>query len=271
MDAHIQDSSLLHPQSLGYKIGEAYSTPGSLKGKNHPLGGIVHKILRAEEHLARISTEVKRHKGECQIGRRKNVNPSFVDLIAEFPEPPVMLSVIVGDCLYNLRSALDHLVWQLVESNPPNRGIARNQYPICRDRLSFDREIKGHRLDGVPASAKDVIEHLQPYNEGHDYSSHPLWLLDQLINIDKHRFLTLTCVTTQDLLGLVKYRINPHGPLICSVNSVDCDNLEKQLKDGLSIAFKQPPAAGLDVAIQIQVILAYLENHLLPSFRSFFN
>ena len=38
------------------------------------------------------------------------------------PSPPVDWSIRVGEFAYNLRSSLDHLVWQLVESNGATPG-----------------------------------------------------------------------------------------------------------------------------------------------------
>lgn len=236
----------------------------------NPLDGIVHKIIRAEDRLTEISAEVAGHEKKCRVLRDRNVKTNLIDLIADFPNPPLMLSVMVGECLYNLRSALDHLVWQLVESNPPNHGTPRNQYPICQDSNSFAREIKGHRLDGVSAAARAVIEGLQPYNEGQAYSPHPLWLLDQLVNVDKHRFLTLTCVTTQNLLGDVAYSVNRSGPVMCSVQSNQAESVQKELEKGLSIAFKELPAEDLDVEIHVRAIIEYIEMHLLPRFGPFF-
>lgn len=82
---------------------------------NHPLDGIRCKIIRAEVHLATVGTEVARHLELCEITGEKNCDDStesmvVVDYYARFPDPTLLLSVIAGDCLHNLRSALDHLV-----------------------------------------------------------------------------------------------------------------------------------------------------------------
>jgi hypothetical protein len=37
--------------------------------------------------------------------------------------------------------------------------------------------------------AQDAIEQFQPYNLGADFANHPLWKLQQLSNVDKHRAL----------------------------------------------------------------------------------
>jgi hypothetical protein len=51
--------------------------------------------------------------------------------------PPLRLGVILGDMVHNLRSALDHLVWQAVLRNGgrPNRS---HQFPICDDEKDWN-------------------------------------------------------------------------------------------------------------------------------------
>src|SRR5438093_1376013 len=115
----------------------------------HPLDGIRKKIERAEEHLATIRREIGRHKEKCQVVAKKNHDTNEVVLIAQFPDPDLMLSVIIGECLHNLRSALDHLVWALIENNPPHHGIPGvSQFPICSSVSAFQDQIKRRRLEG---------------------------------------------------------------------------------------------------------------------------
>ena len=58
---------------------------------------------------------------------------------------------------------------------------------------------KNPKLKGIPPTAQAVIQGLQPYQQGNDFESHPLWALQELSNVDKHRTLlvgTLNNVAT---------------------------------------------------------------------------
>lgn len=67
--------------------------------------------------------------------------------------PPIMLSVLVGEVVHQLRSALDHLAYALVQAagNCPTRFTA---FPVLAARPA-----KGLKVDGgVTATAPAAIE-----------------------------------------------------------------------------------------------------------------
>jgi hypothetical protein len=101
----------------------------------------------------------------------------------------------IGDALHNLRAALDHLVWQLVEANGHTAG-RNNAFPIADDDSKY-RSIIGQSLSGVGPSAVKAIEALKPWKGGND----PLWLLHQLDIQDKHR-LPLVALASHEAVSL---------------------------------------------------------------------
>jgi len=97
---------------------------------------------------------------------------------------PVAVHGHVGDALYNLRSALEHLAWQLVLANGETPGTGTG-FPIldlsAKDSDSlFNRKVRGMRNETVEAIAR-----LKPYKGANNL----LWLLHQLNGIDKHHEL----------------------------------------------------------------------------------
>jgi len=50
--------------------------------------------------------------------------------------PPEDLALIAGDAIHNLRSALDHIAWELVAagSSEPNH---RTQFPVGKTQASY--------------------------------------------------------------------------------------------------------------------------------------
>jgi hypothetical protein len=118
---------------------------------------------------------------------------------AQLHEIQVEASLRVGDVVHDLRSALDHLVWQL--SLAGGRGIEPQnalsiQFPIANSAQVFE-SVRRRALRNVSTDYQDAIESFQPYHEGagrpDSYSGpyiHQLTLLRQLSNVDKHRLLT---------------------------------------------------------------------------------
>src|SRR5271165_1586261 len=78
---------------------------------------------------------------------------------------PEKIGLVVGDCLQNLRTALDYLVWELVlaAKNAPGK---ENMFPISLTAKSFQDAKRAHRLQGVAPAAIALIELFQPYHDG---------------------------------------------------------------------------------------------------------
>lgn len=121
------------------------------------------------------------------------------------PIPPQLADLQVdaalraGDAVHDLRSALDHLVWQLSLAGTggaePSRP-RRVQFPISTSPEGYEHA-RATALSDVSREAQDVLESYQPYHGAagrpDNYSGpyvHQLTLLQQLSNADKHRLLT---------------------------------------------------------------------------------
>lgn len=112
--------------------------------------------------------------------------------------PDTMWSVRIGEIVHNLRSALDHTVWELFIRNnrrPPQRG-SMNQFPIFDAQAGFDKRGTGQFLKGISQKAVQLIRAEQPFSvsdggTGEGIQS-PLWHLKELSNCDKHRTIHLT-------------------------------------------------------------------------------
>lgn len=109
-----------------------------------------------------------------------------------------MWGVRIGEIVHNLRSALDHAVWELYvltnKQPPPTRS--KNQFPIFELQDGFDKRGRTEFLRGIRADAVDLIRTEQPFpkEEGGtgERDRSPLWHLKVLSDIDKHRTLHVT-------------------------------------------------------------------------------
>jgi hypothetical protein len=113
--------------------------------------------------------------------------------IGRLIQPPVMVGPILGDYIQNLRAALDHLAWELVQKGTAtNYNPSRVQFPIHSvgrsanpTRRTFATEVSLN-LPGVSRSQRAFVRKYQPYHRGHWHLS----ALATLSNRDKHRLIT---------------------------------------------------------------------------------
>ena len=116
--------------------------------------------------------------------------------------PTSPLSLVIGDIIQNIRSSLDHAVYQLGESSEHEdfaKNSHRSQFPIFGNVSNRGDKIVGadkfqenginDTIKYLSPSAQDIIESVQPFKDGDKFSEHPLWLLNKLSNLDKHRCL----------------------------------------------------------------------------------
>jgi len=158
------------------------------------LTGINAKLDRADEHLVTLANETR-----AWVDSEPNRYTVEVDYeagtycvrVALEKEPPIKLSIVCGDFVHCLRSALDYLVCGLAE-----KVTRRSAFPIFHNRGDFAERVtlpaKNNRpgpLTGLDLNGRvfAYVEHAQPYNGPHGVKHHPLWLLDELWNADKHR------------------------------------------------------------------------------------
>jgi hypothetical protein len=103
-----------------------------------------------------------------------------------FPVPPdlrLKYGLMAGDVLQNLRAALDHLAYRLAG----NSAGRHTQVPIMSSVTDYAN--KGvPMILGFGNAAAAAVEQLQPYH-AEDYRTDPLWRLNKMSNVDKHRLV----------------------------------------------------------------------------------
>jgi hypothetical protein len=158
------------------------------------LVGVRAKIERAKQHVRDLEIAIQAFldTGAYEVGSEKHPyrgNPIYKVIRAD--DPPASLSLIAGDAIHNLRSALDHLAWQLVLANgrAPTRRTAFPIYESAERYMTKDQRV----IEGISAEAVEFINATKPYQGGND----PLWMLHELNNIDKHRLLLMVAATTR--------------------------------------------------------------------------
>ena len=188
---------------------------------------------------------------------------------------------VIGDCLHNAASALDHLAYQLAILHtgtlPP--AVARDtHFPIYGTPREFWDNLQ--KLRGIGPDQVAPLERLQPYygRYGADYDS--LMILKRLSNSDKHRMLH---TVGYRFGGAARYRpdslidsIFPTGPLKLGAELarfvVDSPDPEMNVDPSfiVHIAFKDTPLAdGIDTWAMLNTICIRLEA-VVDEFRPLF-
>jgi hypothetical protein len=163
---------------------------------SHPLDGSRAKIERAKEHLYNLNGEIQgiADRNPYRVVTEHDTQTGEQVTKVRVTQPTLRWSAMVGDIAHNLRSALDHLVWQLVEANGTKPGT-HNEFPVLKDLDRWDskkyKTTGRGKVKGVSKNAMERIERLQPYHRGDDYKTHPLYIAHALNIRDKHRLLNL--------------------------------------------------------------------------------
>lgn len=172
----------------------------------NPLAGIEEKIKRADVHFEALERETRAFIQSDPHDLVLEPDPQSGEYVVRAyvrEEPPLLLGAILGDFVHNLRSALDHLVWQIVLGlgKEPGRWTC---FPIYDDSDDFRKEVvrknerdKPSPLRGVNPTTLTIIERMQPYNRL-DNTVHGLAVLRDLSNIDKHQVVHASFVALTD-------------------------------------------------------------------------
>ncbi len=147
------------------------------------------KIGRAYKHVMEFDSLVVAHckrKDPFTETHREDIKNGQLIVRVEFAKQEGDILLSLGDFVYNLRSGLDQLSWQLCLSGGGDRG-RDTIFPIYERDDANSEKMFLKRVKDMPFDAILIIRELQPYKRGADYSKHPLWQLNELGNIDKHR------------------------------------------------------------------------------------
>jgi hypothetical protein len=151
------------------------------------------RVDRAVAHREELWAAALVHKTEHPLAQRFQTIDSEVCAVISATSPfPVEVAVIFGEWLYNLRAALDALIYELAVDNtdqdpPPNADVL--QYPICDTPEKFEKTANRKRgyLCDLFVWARTGIEHTQPHYIPTGSKGHALWWLSELAKLDRHR------------------------------------------------------------------------------------
>jgi hypothetical protein len=237
----------------------------------HPLDGPKLKLDRAAYHLQTLNDFICTWQNAKPLTVSGHHEADKAVYVYRLEIPPIQGggAIIIGDILHNLRSALDHIAWQLALLSTPSPHD-KTEFPIFWQNDNRTNGIIKRLLQNVPDDARKVIEALQPYATPNP-RTHPLWLLQELSNRDKHRLLTLTGAQWRfDMLaGMAWDWLNDYTVdiTIPSLNEQFPPPIPEIHCDCLIITDKEETHWRIDV---LAAIHEFVRDNVIPRFVGFF-
>jgi len=160
---------------------------------DEPFAGCSARLDRAAEHREAFGTEWARflEPHPYRVYVEVQADGRGVVGIRRHEAMPAQLSLLIGEFLYELRSALDNCLFEVAVLHsgkypPPGAGVL--QFPIYDDREAWERNL--YRLKHLSDEHRTMLERIQPFNaQRQDLNC--LSILNRLARSDRHRTLHL--------------------------------------------------------------------------------
>jgi hypothetical protein len=221
------------------------------------LAGIREKLHRAESHLNDLDVEMSAFTDGMPypLGDPKpNADHTVWVIPLKLRRPlPLLWGVVLGEVVHDLRSALDHTIFQLTLdymgselqrtgfpiSDKPGNWDQRGGSKTPDNPLGFAQVSAMYQLRGVGKGVVDYVRRLQPYTLPNKPQLSAMWALHLLWNQDKHRLLHFWGFQlVQDGSQLsVKDSDRPYKIMLASGLLRDGD-------DAITTTFDGPPTKG---------------------------
>lgn len=239
----------------------------------HPPSSARLKLGRAEHHRDTLSKAVDefRARDAYEFPYRLRSTPFstrnvLVEHYVEVNEQPPAdeWSLILGDVLTNLRAALDHSVYRHVVSRTTltDAQVRHVQMPICvTEKQWADWMKKPIAKQWVSPAYRDAIEQIQPVRQPDvpDPCLSPLYALNELVNMDKHRMCHVLNYSGQATLDRVNEPLD--DTFMATVNG-------KVLAPGKVVASRAVPrparGSGDEVGFEWDGEIGYTETVEVP-------
>lgn len=171
--------------------------------------------------------------------------------------PPVDLALTLGECIHNLRGALEYITWQLAwkakRREPTPKEAKQIQFPICNEPEWFSGSaVLGHVED---EAAKELALH-QPYakklGRAHDPALLPI--LRDLSNEDKHRLIVISAHAMNPATADIRWE----NPRAVSVRSEPIEYDEGRVEPPFPFKLPiermttEPPEVAVDTKFEVK-------------------
>jgi hypothetical protein len=245
------------------------------------------KMVRAHENIEALNREINDWFSTIKINIILKTTPDqslpWLVIYASDYIPPVRLSVLVGECVHNMRSAVDNLICGLARTLKPTCKCRDLAFPLSRDLEDWNEKSE-KALKGIAPEAKEIIKNLQPWSD--TVIPNPLLILNKLSNIDKHRACNFTLPHNSNAVFLIHCRngdvleVSADKPLYLGDVQTLTLPMDKKLVEPsarvqasgtLILSFQEESDWDEVPVIQVlQMCFDHIETKMIPKLKRFF-
>src|SRR6267143_2645115 len=222
------------------------------------------KLTWAKKHLDTLDEDLLafHNTNPCRIFAKEDLENQRYVLRVYLSDVPDHIPLRCGDAFYCMRSCLDQLVWRLAELKVSKPG--HTQFPIIESWVNNEGSSKFIGwLPDVPDEAIAIIRDLQPANRATSPESHPLWRLNAICNLDKHRkipaqgsHIALKLPTPPGTFRIEEFPNNT----VLSVPLAEKSKLDMHPEVAFEVVFGDPEARVLIGPHEIRDIYKFVSN-----------
>ncbi len=215
--------------------------------------GIDAKIGRAEEHYSAVVELInawqRRSPHRLSFEKDPDGRQRTARLVIH-EEIPRDVALGIGDCVHNLRSSLDHLVWAATLARVTTPADPRRiVFPVCDDEGQWINEAPGS-VGHLSTELQAAIEDLQPFKRPDTLAINTLRLVSRMDDADRHRMLQPVLATDHTV-----------GAVVPGRRFELAANLDVPLVDGSAVAHLTLEEPDMDVQVDwILVVTPMLEH-----------
>ena len=261
---------------------------------DHPTAPWIAKLNWADGHLRRLKEEIEDFERRAyEVLQEASSERLTITLRFRLHEPiPIRFSLMIGDVVHSLRSALDTLAYEFarrkIGGDLPNNLAGLPTFPICTAPKDYDtffgkrRDVFGQKEETAlravaPGWRYDplAIEGERPWTFQDEAIADLLWRLNRLWNIDKHRRLhlavwwpELTWWTSDDATS---YDWRPGSPpfedgtIVGELIATDPDTPPPmQIKTDFVLRLQEPHFGAQSLLNELQRMHDYISKWVIP-------
>ncbi|MDT3683834.1 MAG: hypothetical protein RO009_02175 [Pseudorhodoplanes sp.] len=209
------------------------------------------KLQRAKHHIEDFVTQAEAlyNREGRRLSTHDDAHTRQRTLIAKINTAvPDHFPLIIGDAVHNLRSALDHMTWDILRPHGPVPD--KVQFPFCKRAEGFESVLTNRQIKVAGEEIAQKFRDLKPYPGGNDI----LYGLHVLDVTDKHELI----VPVWSRLAIDRLDISDVDPSV--TNFIIENTAFDLLKDNRIAIWRYDPAVPwrdpvnpkqIDVAIHI--------------------
>jgi hypothetical protein len=246
--------------------------------RDDPLLYVKMKARRADEHFQALEREIETwiRSNPYSIIDYDDFKKALHICRIEIAPAPEIIPMLVGDFICCLRSSLDQLAWRLAHLPPTRTFTEREKRQIHFPIFGIQDDTYQSRRSLFPSAVASVIDTFQPYLRSNAFRDDPLWQLNELWTLDKHRTIPMNSNSMQIHFPLAgweeyvrtdfEYHIEVHFPIAVFY----AGNVHLKPSVSVEVLFGEYMGDFTVPMSRLGEVNNFVRNDVIPRFAGFF-